>query len=421
MRAATWATNRDIAAARLSWERSVKIADALPADEPDRAALRIAPRTMLCGTAWRVHEHVVGARFDELRELCTAAGDKASLAIAMVGLVMDHLWQDRMREASRLASEAWAFIESLGDPTLTVGLANPLVYARSDSAEWSDMLRWSQTVIDLADGDPSKGNFLFGSPLALAFTTRAVARSCLGRDGWRDDAEHGLAMARSADPMSYAFAVAFAYFPTVSNGVLQPDDSAVHEIEDALRIAERSSDDLAVTFVRATLAVALVHRQAAADRDRGQRLLAEASDVFLRQGYLLSELPLVNVYLARERARRGDRDDAIALMHAAVDHLFREERLLGWGIPTTGVLVETLLDRGADGDLVEAEAAIERLAAAPADEGLVIREIWLLRSRTLLARARGDMVAYADLRDRYRDMATTLGFEGHIAWAEAMT
>jgi hypothetical protein len=134
----------------------------------------------------------------------------------------------------------------------------------------------------------------------------------------------------------------------------------------------------------------------------------------------LSELPLVNVYLARERARRGDRDDAIALMRAAVDHLFREERLLGWGVPTTGVLVETLLDRGAKSDLVEAEAAIERLASAPADEGLVIREIWLLRSRTLLARARGDMLAYADLRDRYRDMATSLGFEGHIAWAEEL-
>ena len=55
MRAATWATNRDIAAARLSWERARKIADALPADDPNRAAMRIAPRTMLCGTAWRVH------------------------------------------------------------------------------------------------------------------------------------------------------------------------------------------------------------------------------------------------------------------------------------------------------------------------------------------------------------------------------
>jgi hypothetical protein len=50
----------------------------------------------------------------------------------------------------------------------------------------------------------------------------------------------------------------------------------------------------------------------------------------------------------------------------------------------------------------------------------VIREIWLLRLRALLARARGADAAYADLRDRYRDMAKTLGFEGHIGWAEAM-
>ena len=90
MRAATWATNRDIAAARRSWERARTIADALPAEDPNRAALRIAPRTMLCATAFRVDEHVAGDRFDELRELCTAAGDKASLAIAMAGLVMDH-------------------------------------------------------------------------------------------------------------------------------------------------------------------------------------------------------------------------------------------------------------------------------------------------------------------------------------------
>jgi hypothetical protein len=82
--------------------------------------------------------------------------------------------------------------------------------------------------------------------------------------------------------------------------------------------------------------------------------------------------------------------------------------------------METLLNRGTDSDIAEAEAAIERLASAPADEGLVIRDIWLLRLRTLLARAHGDAEAYKQLRDRYRDMATTLGFEGHIAWAEAM-
>ena len=420
MRAATWATNRDIAAARLSWERAQTIADALPTEDANRTSMRIAPRTMLCGIAWRVHAHVAGGRFEELRQLCTVGGDKASLAIGMAGLVMEHAFQARMREASQLASEAMALLESLGDPILTVGLSFPAIYAKGESGEFCDALRWSQRVIDLADGDPSIGNFIFGSPLALAFAQRAIARYWLGRLGWRDDLHSALAMARSADPMSYAMVVGFVYFSGIPLGVLAGDDRAVGESQDALRIADRSGDDFAVAMAQVTLGLALVHGPTDAERDRGQKLLAEVSDVFLRQRYLLGELPLVNVYLAHERFRRGDRDEAISLMRAAVDHLFREGQLLEWGIPATGVLVETLLDRGANGDVVEAEAAIERLAAAPAEDGLVMRDIWLLRVRALLARAHGDADVYNQLGERYRDMARTLGFEGHIAWAEAM-
>jgi len=90
-------------------------------------------------------------------------------------------------------------------------------------------------------------------------------------------------------------------------------------------------------------------------------------------------------------------------------------------IPATGVLLETLLDRGTDSAVAEAQAAIDRLAAAPTDDGLAARDIWLLRIRTLLAQAQGgDQDGYRDNRDRYRKMATDLGFEGHMQWAEAM-
>ncbi len=420
MRAAAWATNRDIATARLSWERAQKIADALPAEDPNRTAMRIAPLTMLCGTGWRVHANVADDRFDELRELCSAAGDKASLGIATAGLVVGYAHQDRMREVSQLASEATALAESVGDATLTVGLSFPVIYGEIESAKWCDVLRWSQTVIDLADGDPSKGNFLVGSPLALAFASRGMARYSLGRPGWPEDLRHGMPMARRADPASYAGVVGYVYLLGIPFGVLRPDDRALHEIEDALRIAERSSDDVVVGFIRGTLGLALMHRQMAAERDRGRQLGAEVREVLLNKRRNLCDLPIVEVYLARERVRDGDRDDAIALMRATVDHLFRTGRLLLWSIPATGVLVETLLDRSADGDVAEAEAAIDRLAEAPADEGLVVREIWLLRLRALLARAHRDDAAYAELRDRYRDTAKSLGFEGHIAWVEAM-
>ena len=420
IRAATWATNRDISAARLSWERAQVIADALPADDPNQAAMRIAPRTMLCATAFRAHAQLADARFEELRQLCAAAGDKASLAIGMAGLVMNHAFQDRLREASQLASEAMALIESVDDPNLTVGLSFTAIYAKGESGEWRSVLRWSQRVIDLANGDPSKGNFIIGSPLAHALTTRAMARYCLGRPGWRDDVRQALAMARDTDPVTYVRVVMYVYLVGIPGGVLVADDRAIREIEDVLQVAERSSDDLALAHARVTLGVALVHRPTAPEHHRGQKLLAEVSDVFLRREHNLAELAIVNVYLAREWTRRGDRDDAIPLMCAALDDLVREGKVLAWGIPATGVLVETLLERGTDADVAEAEAAIERLAAAPADDALVVRDIWLLRLRALLARARRDEAGYRDFRDRYRDMARTLGFEGHIAWAEAM-
>ena len=225
--------------------------------------MRIAPRTMLCGIAWRAHMNVAGDRFEELRELCTAAGDKASLAIGMAGLVIDHAYHDRIREASRLASEAVALVESLGDPTLTVGLSFPVIYAKIESAAYSDALRWSQRVIDLADDDPSKGDFLIGSPLAYAFTTRGIARYCRVVPDGEMTCATAVAMGRSADPLSYAAAVSISYVAGIPNGVLRPDDSAVREIEDARRIAERSGDDFAVAITRATLGMALVHRHTA--------------------------------------------------------------------------------------------------------------------------------------------------------------
>ena len=82
MRAATWSTHRDIAAARVE----------LGAGPPDRRrAARRRPRPRR--DAHRPAHHAVRRppgesmqhrrrRFEELRELCAAAGDKASLAIA---------------------------------------------------------------------------------------------------------------------------------------------------------------------------------------------------------------------------------------------------------------------------------------------------------------------------------------------------
>lgn len=420
LRAGAWATSRNMAAARGSWERARTIADSLPSEDPNQVAMRIAPRTMLCGTAYRVHPNDASARFDELRQLCAVTGDKAPLAVAMAGLVMDHAYRGRMRQASKLASEAMTLIESLGDPTLIVGLSFPALYAKIECGQWADVLRWSERVVHLAEGDPFMGNFIFGSPLALALESRGTARYSLGLPGWREDLRHGLEMAHGADPLTYAGVAALGYFPGVSNGVLAADDRAVREIKDALRLAERAGNDMAPEFARMALGVALAHRHTVTERDQGLTVMAQVSDVFAERVHNLGDRPLVDVYLAREWAWRGDTDEAIPLVRSSTERLVREGQLLAWGIPATAVLVQTLIDRGGESDVAEATAAIIRLAKAPAEDRLFVRDIWLLRLHALLARVEGDDVTYRDYRDRYRKMANELGFEGHMQWAEEM-
>ena len=218
--------------------------------------------------------------------------------------------------------------------------------------------------------------------------------------------------------MSHALVI-YAHGFAIASGVLLADDAALRDVEKALAIAERSSEDFTLGLARWALGVALVHRESLAERERGLAVLGQVRDMCLEGRFYLFVLPMLDVWVARERARCGDRDGGIPQMCAAIDDLFRAGQQL-YAVPATGFLVETLLERGTRGDVAEAEAVIERLAAAPADEGLVIQEIWLLRLRALLARAHGDNAAYTQLRDRYRDMAKTLGYEGHIEWAEAM-
>ncbi|UJL28084.1 hypothetical protein HZU38_24970 [Mycolicibacterium vanbaalenii] len=93
MRSGAWSTNRDLAAARMSWERARRIADQLPHEDPDQLSMRIAPRTMLCATDLQAREvQESRARFTELRELCSAAGDNVSLAIGMTAVATEALY-----------------------------------------------------------------------------------------------------------------------------------------------------------------------------------------------------------------------------------------------------------------------------------------------------------------------------------------
>ncbi len=148
-------------------------------------------------------------------------------------------------------------------------------------------------------------------------------------------------------------------------------------------------------------------------------MLAAAREAALRERFTLGAAMIVNVFVANEKLRTDDLDGAIELLRATLEDEYATTDMLRCGA-TTAALVQALLRRGGPTDLREAQAAIDRLSAVPTEPGFVVYDLWLLPMRAAQARARGDEATYHDYRDRYRNMARSLGFQGHIAWAEAM-
>lgn len=419
MRAGAWSNVRDVRAARASWSRAYSIARAV-ADGDGRAAMIIGPLTLLCASAYRVHDSVAEP-FEELRRLCTETGDKASLAIGMVGSIFEHILRHgRVREASRLASEHMALIESIGDPNLSVGLPFVPISVKMEAGELNQVLRWSQDVIDGAAGDPTRGDFIVGSPLLTAMASRGFARYCLGVTGWRQDFDEAFAAAHRLDSTSQIIIAVYHYVGAIPWGVLLPDDVAMTELHAALRVAELTGDPEGLGLIRLTLGIALVHRSSPDDRKLGLTTLRQVRDLCRREQFHLCELPVIELYIAREEARSGSGDRAVETMRNVLDVLFTRGQM-PYCVSATAVLVETLVLRGSAEDLREAAAVIDRLADAEVMPGFAVRDITVVRLRTLLARANGDDRAYRAGAEVYRRLATALEFEGHMEWAAAMT
>jgi adenylate cyclase len=415
MRAGAWSATRDITAARMSWQVARGVADRLPADDRDRVAMQIAPRTLLCGTAWRAGGIATDNGFDELRQLTAAAGDKLSLAIGMAGLLSQLTMNGKFAESSFFATELAETLESIGDSTMTVGLLYGAIYAKGEAGEMAECQRLAQRVIDLADGDPAKGNLVLGSPLALATIARGVSRCALGVPGWRDDLAEGITMARPFDPMSRALVVTYKYAYGITTGALVADATAMTETAEALEVAEESGDDVTLWMAQVTRGMTLIHHT---DRYRaaGFELLTRSRESAAHELSNVMGVMMIDVHLAWELLRRGDIEVALELSRAVIEDQVATGEFLYRGRATT-VLVESLLARGGEADLAEAELAIERLAAVPTEPRYVVFKVALSRLRALLARARGDEPRYRSLLAEHRNLVESCGFEQYMEGA----
>jgi adenylate cyclase len=418
MRAGTWLTRRDIRAARMSWQRARHVADQLSSDEPHRPAMQIAPRALLCLTAWRVGGSVADTEFDELHELATAADDKASLGIGMAGQMLALSAYGRYRHAAAMVAEFVYLVDSLGDSMMSVGLLPAALTAKFGTGELAEVLQLTDRIIDGAQGDTQTGEIVFGSPLKVAMMFRAAARMCGGAPDWKADVDYAVAMGDDIEPGVRSVLLLFIYGIAVANGLLLPDAAILSESEEALHAAEERGDEFALASARLLRGLMLAQFEGS-QRAEGFDLLAQSLATALPDRVNQAAVQQLNVERAKEQARTGDLETAIGLLRAVVEEQSITEAMFFRGAASTA-LVETLLRRGRPDDVHEADTVVEQLAAVPTEPGFVLFDVALLRLRALLARARGDEASYRGLAERYTAMATSFDFEGHMALAQAL-
>ena len=199
MRAGYWSTFRDIAAAQTSWRRAQQVADRLPDEDPDRTSMRIEPRTVLAVQRLASRRQPVRAdiHFDELRELCTAAGDQRSLAIGLSALVTAHAMKHiAARPLVSPTNSSTARRHRRPD-------ADDRAVDVDDVGQARVCSRWP-TLTDRAAHDRSgrrgshgKGNLLYRVPhWPWRWLGEALRASASGLQGWKDDLRDATATAR---------------------------------------------------------------------------------------------------------------------------------------------------------------------------------------------------------------------------------
>lgn len=418
MRAGGWLNMRDNAAARACWTRALELADRLPAQDDARSAMRIAPRTLLCATAWHAGTRSVLAPFDELRTLAAEADDKVALTMGMAGQVVSLVTRSRYREATELATEVGGLIDGLSDPATKLGLLLAVPAAKYEAGDLDEAIRVCEQMITLAGDDATLGEIVLGSPLAMAYALRGAARAWQAIPGWRGDVTFALsATAHMTDVSTRTLVYLYVSFLGITNDAMGPED-LIDGARSALEAAERSGDDFDLASARFAVGVCEL-RSPTSDRAAAVELLTAVIDAAAAGRCSLVLGSAAEVELAADSLTRGDARGAQRAILTVFEWMEESGEALLWG-PATRVLVDALLYSGGTANLPRVEELVSRLAHVSAQHGLVLNELYVVRLKAVVARARGDESSYCDYRNRYRAIAERLGFTGHIAAAAAM-
>ena len=273
-----------------------------------------------------------------------------------------------------------------------------------ETDELADVLRWTQTVIELADGDPTKGNLVIGSPLAVAMAARAFGRWGFGTCGLKEDFAEAVAIARGVDPLSHSIVIGYKYTPAIPAGVLVADDDVVSDISEALRIVERTGDDfgLALVHSRSDWPCCTAVRPSA----RGLTFSSRSGELSAKGRYTgRSCLSAISHRPGAGRGRRSRRGDHDHEDSAGRSVRSRRGRVVQSGHPDSGGDVARKEPRTTCGRPRRRSTGW----AGPLYAGLAMRQVTALRLRALAG-------ARAWRRGGIPPFAGSLPRDGHLVW-----
>ena len=223
-------TDRDLDAARLSWERAAASPTPLPADDPDQLSNAHRPRTMLCATDYQ--DRAVQEGRGRLRSCGSCAarpGTRFHWPSASAGHQAPLRWAcawGRGWHPNRIGA-AGVDRRSHLDHRVGDRSVRRLV-GRRKSARSCGGRRPSSTwpTVTPPRAPASASSHRLGGRGGMA----RLARWWLGRPGWRPDLHDAVAMAEHSNhPTTFAGVVIWGYGWAIHFGVLPADDSAARD------------------------------------------------------------------------------------------------------------------------------------------------------------------------------------------------
>ncbi|AKK27150.1 adenylate/guanylate cyclase domain-containing protein [Mycobacterium sp. EPa45] len=405
MRSANWLRPRDLPAARGQWESARRIADALPDDQRDVAALRIAPRTMLVSTAMYVgNDFDAEKNYLEFRSLAVRNGDLTSLALGTAGRVMSlSLNENRVPEAVSLAAELESLVGEIECDVATRSIIlTAVAFARFTNCEFDVALRVIDSILDLPQEESTM-------ELAVAETVRGYIEVCrgdyvVGRQHLRDGTVRG----RALGPLNHAILLIYSS-TLVALGIYVPDEF-VDEVRDALERAEAFGDVCGLITAQCAYGTVLL-RADNASRAQAIEVLNRADSNIQKHNVFTLALGIIGADLAVDAARDGRLDEAIdALRNSFLLHSGGGFRVFAGCVGEA--LVGLLIERGRQDDLIEVRQIVARWQDHRHD--IPAMDLVLLKAQVLLATAEKDWAAYAEFAHSYLKLCQELDARGRL-------